>query len=145
MKISTKGRYGLRAMIDLAMNNDGESITLKSIAKRQNISETYLEQLIPHLKKAKLVVSVRGAKGGYTLARAPKDITLGEILKALEGSMAPVACVDNSIKCDDKDICISRIVWEKIQDGINKAIDSFTLEELISKVKQNNDVGRCNL
>lgn len=144
MKISTKGRYGLRAMIHLAIYSDGENITLKNIAERQGISETYLEQLIPNLRKADLVKSVRGAQGGYLLAHEPKDITVGQILRALEGSMAPVACVDN-IVCEDKDACISRIVWKKIQDGINEAIDSFTLEDLISEYRENNKTGRCNL
>lgn len=144
MKISTKGRYGLRAMIHLAIYSDGENITLRNIAEKQGISETYLEQLIPNLRKADLVKSVRGAQGGYLLAHEPKDITVGQILRALEGSMAPVACVDNII-CEDKDACISRIVWKKIQDGINEAIDSFTLEDLISEYRENNKTGRCNL
>lgn len=145
MKISTKGRYGLKAMIDLAINNTGKSISLKSIANRQGISETYLEQLIQYLRKADLVKSIRGVQGGYILSREPKYITVGQILRALEGSMAPVGCVDNSILCDNKDECISRIVWEKIQESINQAIDNFTLEELISKCQSNNKIGRCNL
>lgn len=132
-------------MIDLAINNNGKSVSLKNIAERQGISETYLEQLIPNLKKANLVKSVRGAQGGYLLAHEPKDITVGQILRALEGSMAPVGCVDNSIICGEKNECISRIVWEKIQEGISQAIDDFTLEDLISKCESNNKTGRCNL
>lgn len=141
MKISTKGKYGLKAMIDLALNSNsnGSSVSLKSIAERQNIPEAYLEQLISYLKKANLVNSVRGASGGYFLAKQPKDITVGEILKTLEGSMVLVGCVDGSISCDEKNQCISRIVWEKIQTGINQAIDNFTLEDLILEFKNNKD------
>jgi Rrf2 family protein len=145
MKISTKGRYGLRAMIDLAMNSEGESITLKSIADRQGISETYLEQLIPSLRKAGLVKSVRGAQGGYLLAKEPKDISVGQILRALEGSMAPVACVEDHSLCDGNNACVSRIVWERIQQGINNAIDSISLLDLIAENKEENNKGRCNL
>lgn len=143
MKISTKGRYGLKAVIDLALNDSQKSVTIKSIAERQNISETYLEQLIPNLKKAGIVKSVRGAQGGYFLSREPKDITVGQILRALEGSLALVGCVDNSIECNGKDECISRIVWEKIQKSIDNTIDNITLEELIQEFK--NKTGRCNL
>lgn len=131
-------------MIHLAIYSDGENITLKSIAEKQGISETYLEQLIPSLRKADLVKSVRGAQGGYFLAHEAKNITVGQILRALEGSMAPVACVDN-IVCEDKDACISRIVWKKIQNAINEAIDTFTLEDLISEYRENYKTGRCNL
>lgn len=145
MKISTKGRYGLKVMIDLAIYSNGESITLKSIAERQGISETYLEQLVPHLKKAKLIKSVRGAQGGYLLGAELNNITVGQILRALEGSMAPVGCLDNTILCDDKNLCISRIVWEKIQDSVNNTIDTLTLKDLISEFKENNKIGRCNL
>lgn len=145
MKISTKGRYGLRAMIDLAVNSEGESITLKSIADRQGISETYLEQLIPSLRKAGLVKSVRGAQGGYLLAKEPGNISVGEILRALEGSMAPVACVDDHSICDGNSGCVSRIVWERIQQGINNAIDSLSLYDLTLEYKDDNNKGRCNL
>lgn len=139
MKISAKGKYGLKAMIDLALNSNGNSVSLKSIAERQSIPEAYLEQLIAHLKKANLVNSIRGVNGGYFLAKQSKDITVGEILKALEGSMALVGCIDDSITCDEKNKCISRIVWEKIQTGINQAIDNFTLEDLIAEFENNNN------
>lgn len=145
MKISTKGRYGLRAILDIAINSEGESITLKSIADRQGISETYLEQLIPSLKKAGLVKSVRGAQGGYLLAHPASEISVGQILRALEGSMAPVACIDNTEICGAKDACVSRMVWDKIQDSINNTIDAITLLDLVLEYKENNYKGRCNL
>ena len=96
MKISTKGRYALRLMLDLAVNYTGEYITIKNIAKRQEISEKYLEQIITQLSKAGFVKSARGAQGGYMLARTPAEYTVGEILRLLEGSLAPVACLEEN-------------------------------------------------
>lgn len=133
MKISTKGRYGLRAMIDLALNAGEGHVSLKSIADRQDISECYLEQLILNLKKAGLVISIRGAQGGYKLDRHPKEISIGEILRALEGSLAPVECVENSEEsdCCRSDFCVQRVIWEKIRDSVNSVVDSISLHDIV--------------
>jgi Rrf2 family protein len=120
-------------MLDLAVHNSEGQVVLKSIAERQSISENYLEQLFSTLKKAKLVKSIRGPQGGYTLGDAADKITVGAILRALEGSLAPVDCVaeDNPACCSRKEFCVTRNVWEKIRDSINAVVDSTTLENLV--------------
>lgn len=137
MKLTTRGRYGLRAMVDLSCNKTKEPVPLKTIAKRQDVSESYLEQLISALRKAKLVVSVRGAQGGYVLAKNPKDITVGDVLRALEGPIALVDCVleGEREKCSRKDICITKSVWEKINENIIKTVDSITLQDICDDIK----------
>ena len=140
MKLSTKGRYGLKAIIDLAANSKEGNVVLKSIAERQGISESYLEQLFAALKKAKLIKSVRGSQGGYSLAHDPENITVGDILRALEGSLAPTDCVTDNCEarhCGYQDLCVSRSVWEKIRDGINNIVDNITLEELVEDYNKN--------
>lgn len=135
MKLSTKGRYGLQAMVDLGVYSKEQYVSLKSIASRLSISENYLEQLISLLRKNNLVISVRGAQGGYKLAKAPEEMTIGEILRALEGSLAPTECT-----CDDKishcqknnETCVTKAVWEKIRDSINEVVDNITLDELMN-------------
>ncbi len=138
MKLTTKGRYGVKAMIDLALQGSEEPVSLKSIAERQNLSENYLEQLFAVLKKSGLVKSVRGAQGGYLLAGNPADITIGSILRSLEGSLAPVDCVleEDPVKCDKSDSCITKFVWEKIRDSVNSVVDSITLADLIAEYKK---------
>ncbi|MDD6058532.1 MAG: Rrf2 family transcriptional regulator [Clostridiales bacterium] len=131
MKISTKGRYALRLMLDLAMNNTGEPISLKDIAKRQEISDKYLEQIISVLNKAKYVKSVRGAQGGYILTKKPEEYTVGMILRLTEGSLAPVACVEEDPQCGKMHDCASLMVWKKLNDAINEVVDGITLEELM--------------
>ncbi len=140
MKLSTKGRYGVKSILDLALHNEEWPVALKSIAERQHISENYLEQLFASLRKAGYVKSVRGAQGGYILAHSPKDISVGSVLRALEGSLAPVECVveDDSVKCTKSDICVTRLVWEKIRDKVNEVVDSITLADLIEEHKKNN-------
>ena len=135
MKLSTKGRYGVKSMLDLALHNGEGPIALKSIAERQEISENYLEQLFAALRKAGHVRSVRGAQGGYLLSKNPDSITIGSILRSLEGSLAPVDCVleDEPHKCDRFDDCVTKIVWEKIRDSVNEAVDSITLGDLVKK------------
>lgn len=96
MKISTKGRYALRLMLDLALHNDGEYITIKAIAQRQEVSDKYLEQIVPMLSRAGYLKSVRGAQGGYRLAKTPKEYTVGMILRLIEGDLAPVACLEDT-------------------------------------------------
>ncbi|MGE5373324.1 MAG: RrF2 family transcriptional regulator [Solirubrobacterales bacterium] len=137
MKLSTKGRYGLRAMLDMATNADEGPITVHSIAERENLSDRYLEQLMAILKKAGLVKSVRGAQGGYKLARDPKDITVGEIIRTLEGPIAPVDCVseEQPEACSRSEICVTRVVWSKVRDSIAQVLDAWTLADLVEESK----------
>ena len=132
MKISTKGRYALRLMLDLALNNTGETIRIKDIAARQEISEKYLEQIIAVLNKAGFVKSVRGPQGGYRLARKPKDYTVGMILRLTEGSLAPVPCLDDDPnECNRQEDCVTIFIWEKLYEAINSVVDGFTLADLV--------------
>lgn len=136
MKISTKGRYALRLMLDLAMNNTGEFITIKSIAKRQEISEKYLEQIISLLNRAGYVRSVRGAQGGYKLAKEPSEYTVGMILRLTEGSLSPVACVDDDAnECNRSNICVTVGVWKELYAAILGVVDHITLQDLVEKQK----------
>ena len=132
MKISTKGRYALRLMLDLAVYNTGEPISLKDIAKRQEISEKYLEQIISLLNKGGFVRSVRGAQGGYLLNRDPKDYKGGEILRITEGDLAPVACLDqNSMECEKRTGCATVRLWQMIDDAVSSVVDKVTLQDLL--------------
>lgn len=133
MKLSTKGRYGVKAMFDLALHANGNPIPLRMVAQRQDISESYLEQLISGLRKAGLVKSIRGAQGGYMLATSPDKITVGQIIRVLEGSMAPADCVveDDFDNCEKAEGCVIRIVWERIRDSINEVVDSITLQDML--------------
>ncbi|NJD01444.1 MAG: Rrf2 family transcriptional regulator [Ruminiclostridium sp.] len=138
MKLSTRGRYGLKAMLDLAIHNSEGQVVLKNIAERQGISENYLEQLFAVLKKAKLVKSLRGSQGGYTLGCSADQISVGDILRALEGSFAPVECVaeDHPAFCSRFDYCVTKGIWEKIRDSINAVIDSTSLESLVEEYRK---------
>lgn len=132
MKISTKGRYAVRVMLDLALHNTGECIKVKDIANRQGISEKYLEQIIAVLNKAGYVKSVRGAQGGYKISRAPEEYTVGMILRLTEGSLAPVACLDaNADECSRIDTCETLQIWKKLYDAINNVVDNITIADLV--------------
>lgn len=134
MKISTKGRYALRLMLDLALNNTGEYITIKSIAARQDISEKYLEQIISLLNRAGYVKSVRGAQGGYKLAKEPSEYTVGMILRLTEGSLVPVDCVeDENSQCSRNTGCVTRDVWKELYEAICGVVDRITLQDLVDK------------
>lgn len=136
LKISTKGRYALRLMLDLAMHDDGRCIPIKEIAARQSISDKYLEQIISVLSRAGYVKSVRGAGGGYKLAHPVKSYTVGMILRLTEGSLAPVACLDDNVNtCQRKNRCATLMVWEKLYEAINGVVDSITLEDLVEYQK----------
>lgn len=135
MKISTKGRYALRLMLDLALNYSGKYIPLKAIAQRQEISDKYLEQIINTLSKAGFVESARGAQGGYRLARKPSEYTAGEILRLAEGSIAPVACLDCVGSCDKTDTCLTIGLWRRMQEAINDVVDKTTLEDMINEYR----------
>ena len=127
MKLSTKGRYGLRALIDLALYSDQEAVSIQSISTRQHISDSYLEQLMRKLKKEGLVCSIRGAQGGYRLARPAEKISVGDVLRALEGSIEAVSCGEGNEHCQGEDLCVARYVWQEI----NKSIREGTGKEAI--------------
>lgn len=132
MMISTKGRYALRVMIDLAQNNTGEFISLKDVAGRQGISMKYLEMIVSLLNKGKMVESQRGKSGGYRLARKPSEYTVESILTLTEGTLAPVNCVENGAKnCDRAANCITLPLWQKLDHVIDEYLESVTLEDLI--------------
>lgn len=136
MKLSTRGRYGIHAMYDLAQNARSGPQSIKAIAEREGIPEAYLEQLIAPLKRAGLVTSTRGAQGGYTLARAPEEITVGDVLRALEGGLSLVDCLDEEDACGKSCACASRIVWMKLRDGLNAIVDGITLRDMITEYER---------
>lgn len=148
MKLSTKGRYGLRAVLDLAVHTDDEAVALSQVAERQGISINYLEQLIAKLKKSGIVNGIRGAQGGYLLAKPAEEISIGEILRALEGDLNPVDCseVTNSDNpCSKSDSCVTKYVWKRISDSINDAVDGIMLSELVAESKKvQADAGATN-
>lgn len=134
MKISTKGRYAVRVMLDLAIQDAEGYVKLNQIAKRQGISEKYLEQIIAILNKAGYVKSTRGAQGGYTLAMEPQNYTVGMILRLTEGSLAPVACVEQREEaCARFDTCETLTVWRRLNDAINQVVDSITIADLLEQ------------
>ena len=137
MKISTKGRYAVRVMLDLAFNNNGACIKVKEIAARQGISEKYLEQIIAVLNKAGYVKSVRGAQGGYRIAKDPADYTVGMILRLTEGSLAPVACLEDGADiCERCDTCETLEVWQELYNAVNKVVDGVTIADLVERRKK---------
>jgi Rrf2 family cysteine metabolism transcriptional repressor len=136
MKISTKGRYALRLMLDIAINGQDTFVPIHSISKRQEISEKYLEQIITQLSRAKLVKSARGAQGGYQLVKAPKEYTAGEILRAVEGSLAPVACLEpGHVVCARAKDCLTLDLYKEIQEAVDQIVDHTTLQDLVDKQK----------
>ena len=140
MRISTKGRYALRLMLDLALHDTGENIALKTLAKRQNISGKYLEQIIGMLTKAGFVKSVRGSSGGYRLAKAPEEYTVGDILRLTEGSLAPVACVEEGVEtCPKAENCVTLTLWTQLNDAINGVVDHVTLADLVERSENMGD------
>ena len=133
MKLSTRGRYGLHAMYALACGYGGAPMSINTIAETQGISEAYLEQLISSLKRDGLVAAKRGSSGGYVLSRPPKDITVGDVLRSVEGAMELVGCVSGDDPCSMAGECPSRRIWKKISDGLNEMLDSYTLEDMLNK------------
>ncbi len=133
MRLSTKGRYGLRAMIDIAQKQEMGPVAINTIADRQNLSGRYLEQLLTPLKQAGLVKSVRGSQGGYILGRNAAKITVGDVVRTLEGPIAPVECVSelNPDDCNRAEYCVTRQVWSRLRDSISEVLDSYTLEDLV--------------
>lgn len=137
MKISTRGRYAVRVMLDLAMDESGECIKVKDIAKRQGISEKYLEQIISILNKAGYVKSVRGAQGGYRLAKDPAMYTVGMILRLTEGNLSPVSCLEDEVnQCERCDECETLDLWKRLAGAINMVVDGVTIADLKEKKKR---------
>lgn len=136
MKISTRGRYGLRAMVDLSVHENSGATPLREISERQDISEQYLEQLFAALRKAGIVKSVRGAHGGYLLNHKPENITVKDIIVALEGPIAPVDCVIGE-ECNRIDKCVTQDIWSKVKQNLDELLDSMTLLELKKKYEKN--------
>ena len=134
MKISTKGRYALRMLIDLAEHQNNEYIALKDIAARQNISKKYLEQIIPILNRADILIANRGFQGGYKLAKAPDKYTVGDILRLTEGSLSPVPCIDqNPINCSKSEDCPTLPIWKGLKKVICDYLDGITLQDIIDE------------
>ena len=132
MKVSTKGRYAIRFMLDLALHNTGEPVRIKDVSARQEISDKYLEQVVAMLNKAGFVRSIRGPQGGYVLTRDPKDYTMGQILRLTEGDMVPVACLADEVnQCARADSCVTLHFWKRLDDAISDVIDHTTLADLV--------------
>ncbi|MCX7747551.1 MAG: Rrf2 family transcriptional regulator [Clostridia bacterium] len=140
MKISTKGRYGLRAMVDMAIHCAGEHISIKNVSERQGISENYLEQVFSILRKAGLVRSIKGAQGGYILSTHPSEITVGRILRVMEGNLEIVDSVAETVEGKNRlENTIKTLVWDRLNQSINQLADSLTLEELVEHYRKNNN------
>ena len=132
MKISTKGRYALRMLLDLAQNQGDGYVSLKDIAQRQDVSKKYLEQIVPLLNKSNMLRTNRGYQGGYRLAKDPGDYTVGEILRITEGDLAPVACLQSGeVDCPRAEQCLTISVWEGLYHVINRYLDSITLQDIL--------------
>lgn len=139
MQLTTKSRYAIRAMMELASHKEQSPLLLKEIAQRQDISEKYLEQLMAPLRASKLIYTMRGKKGGYMLGRDPRQITLYEIINVVEGSLAPVPCVDHVEICNRAKICAAREVWVRLQKMISQELRSINLAELAARQEQKLD------
>lgn len=137
MKISTKGRYAVRMMLDLAEHGGTGYIALKDIAHRQDISKKYLEQIVSLLNRVGMLQTNRGFQGGYKLAKSPDKYTVGDILRITEGSLAPVTCLEqNSAPCDRSESCATLFVWKKLDEIINDYLDSVTLQDILDKQRE---------
>ena len=139
MKISTKGRYALRMLIDLAEHSNDGFISLKDIAERQGISKKYLEQIVPILNRSDLLQTNRGFQGGYKLAQAPNKYTIGKILRLTEGSLAPVACLDQDpVLCERRGDCVTLPIWQGLNKVINDYLESITLQDVLDQQRELN-------
>lgn len=135
MKLSTRARYGTRALLDLAMTGGNEPVQLKDIAERQSISLHYLEHIINPLTGAGILRSTRGARGGVQLILQPRDIRLGWIVRLLEGSIAPIECINNPETCPRSDVCAAHDLWSEVKEAVEKVLDSVTLQDLVDRQK----------
>jgi len=136
MKLSTRGRYGTRVLLDLALHQRGGPVPLKDIAKREEISLLYLEHLVTPLIAAGLIRSTRGARGGVCLARSPEEIKISEVVELLEGSIAPVDCVDDPKACSRSDLCVTRDIWVELKEAMDGVLESKTLHDLVEMQKK---------
>jgi len=135
MRLSTKSRYGTRAVLDIALHGRNGPVTLKDMSRRQEVSRKYLGQIINHLLTAGILESIRGPQGGYVLRRPPDSIRLGEIIRALDGSVAPSRCVDNPGVCDRNTKCVTREVWARVKESVESVIDDTTIADLVARQK----------
>jgi Rrf2 family cysteine metabolism transcriptional repressor len=140
MKLSTRGRYGLRALLDLALHQGEGLVLLKDIARRQEVSLPYLEHLVAPLIAAGLVKSTRGARGGVLLLKSPSEIKLSEVVQLLEGSIAPVDCVNDAKLCHRSASCVTRDIWTEMQRAMNQVLDSTTLQDLVERQRQKGQI-----
>ncbi|MGL5380510.1 RrF2 family transcriptional regulator [Clostridium sp.] len=131
MKLSTKGRYGVKAMVDLAIHYGDSPVSIKTISQRQNISEYYLEQLFSPLRKANLIKSIRGAQGGYVLNKHPKEIKVSDVMFVLEGPIEIADCIEGA-ECNNIDCCATRLLWEKIKKSIDEVMENITLQDIVN-------------
>ncbi len=138
MKLSTKGRYGLRALLDIAIHGENTPVPISDIAARQQISEAYLEQLMAKLKKAGLIESQRGAQGGYRLQQSPEMVSVGDILRAMEGNLDAVTCpaLNDEGGCAGAELCVTKYVWQRINDAITQAVDEIHLSDLVEESRR---------
>ena len=137
MKISTKGRYALRMIIDLSMNQENGYVSLKDIAERQNISKKYLEQIVPMLNKGGILKTNRGNHGGYMLNRQPSELTVSDVLTATEGNLAPVSCLEYEVNdCPRKENCNTLYIWEGLYKVINEYLSGITIQDIIDKCSE---------
>jgi len=133
MKLSTRVRYAVRAVIDLGVSYNGNRVLLRDIAKRQAVSVKYLENIFATLRRANIVKGVRGAKGGYTLARDASDITMYDIVLAMQGFISPIGCVDNASSCAMSDECLAHDIWSEVSEAVSNVLKKFTIEQVIKK------------
>lgn len=132
MKITTKGQYSLKAMAVLAAAEEGEALSISQLARETFVTENYLEQLLPKLRSAGLIESLRGAQGGYRLAKPAEDISVGDVLRAAEGDLVPVDCSLTTDKpCDKEDGCVVKYVWKRVMDSVNETVDGISLKSLL--------------
>ncbi len=136
MKLSTKGQYGTRALLDLALHQDEEPVSLKDIAHRQQFSLQYLEHLITPLITAGIIRSTRGARGGICLVRPPQEVKLSEVIQLLEGSIAPVECLNNPKACARSKLCATRDIWGELKEAIDGVLESTTLQDLVERQRR---------
>lgn len=140
MKISARGRYAIRLMLDIAQHSNGDNVSLKDVAKRQNISLKYLEQIVNVLSKAGFLRSHRGAQGGYKMIRRPEEYTIGDILRVTEGEMAPVSCLeDKENRCPRVNECPTIKLWTGLYNAVNTYLDSTTIADLVKDAEENNN------
>ena len=136
MKLSTKGRYGTRALLDIALHNEERPVTLKDIAKRQQISLSYLDHLITPLIQGGIIRSTRGVGGGFSLVKSPEEIKLSEVIGLLEGSLALVKCVTDPTVCNRSEFCVTRDIWSELKTAMDGVLESTTLQDLVDRQRR---------